>query len=326
MAALTLAGTALRTLTRWHGPLAILALTSVLLVPLTGLAWLLDDRTLGGMPIWAKPLKFALSFLLYAVVLAWMTSQLQHLRRTGWWAGTLLAVASIGELVIIIVQVVRGRGSHFNVATPLDANLFGVMGALVAVIYACTLVIAVGLLRAQLGDRALTWAVRLGILVAVVGLSVGFLMLDQTPEQARAAAEGLAVSTSGAHAVGVVDGGPGLPFLGWSTTGGDLRVGHFVGMHALQLLPLLALVLARTGRLDERSRVRTVWLAAGTYAGVVVITVWQALRGQPLLAPDALTLAAAAGLLLVSGIGAAAIARSPRAARSPDASTAEVTA
>jgi hypothetical protein len=302
----------LRTVAGWHGPLAVLAAVSALLVPVLAVAWLLDDRTLLGMPIWAKPLKFALSFLLYAVVLAWMTSRLQHLRRTGWWAGTALAVASVAELVLVVVQVVRGRASHFNVATPVDAAVFSTMGALVAVIYVCTLVVAVGLFRTDLGDRALTWAVRLGVLIAVGGLSVGFLMLGETPEQAAAAAAGEPLLTSGAHGVGVVDGGPGLPLLGWSTTGGDLRVGHFVGMHALQVLPLLALALARRSGLDGTGRTRAVWLAAGGYAGVVALTVWQALRGLPLLEPDGPVLAAAAALLVALALGAVLLARSAR--------------
>ncbi len=305
-------GRALRTVVRWHGPLAALTAVSALLVPVVAVAWLLDDRTLLGTPVWAKPMKFALSFALYAGVLAWMTSRLQHLRRTGWWAGTVLAVASLAELVLIVVQVVRGRASHFNVATPFDAAVFSTMGALVAVIYVCTLVVAAGLFRTDLGDRALTWAVRLGVLVAVGGLSVGFLMLGETPEQAAAAAAGAPPVTSGAHGVGAVDGGPGLPLLGWSATGGDLRVGHFVGMHALQVLPLLALALARRGGLDETGRTRAVWLAAGGYAGVVALTVWQALRGLPLLEPDGPVLAAAVALLLAVALGAVLLARSAR--------------
>jgi hypothetical protein len=114
--------------------------------------------------------------------------------------------------------------------------------------------------------------------------------------------------------VGVPDGGPGLAFVGWSTTGGDLRIGHFVGMHALQVLPLLAAGLAAVGRdrLDEAARVRIVQIAAAAYAGFVVLVTWQALRGQPLLAPDAITIAALAALLLGAGAAlAASLRRSP---------------
>ena len=65
-----------------------------------------------------------------------------------------------------------------------------------------------------------------------------------------------------AHSVGVPDGGPGLPFLGWSTEGGDLRYAHFVGMHALQILPL-------TGWILHKNRER---LRFTPEFGVVVVT------------------------------------------------------
>jgi multisubunit Na+/H+ antiporter MnhF subunit len=107
----------------------------------------------------------------------------------------------------------------------------------------------------------------------------------------------------GAHAVGVDDGGAGLPLLGWSTTGGDLRIPHFVGMHALQGLPLLAFALARLGtrvRLlgDATLRLRLVALAALAWSALVALTCWQALRGQSIVAPDALTLAVGGAVVL----------------------------
>ena len=100
-------------------------------------------------------------------------------------------------------------------------------------------------------------------------------------DQARATGS---MTSAGAHAVGVPDGGAGLPLVGWSTTGGDLRIGHFVGLHALQGIPLLALGLAparRPGRgaASERVRTRLVWVGAAGWLGLTVLLTWQALRG-----------------------------------------------
>ena len=40
---------------------------------------------------------------------------------------------------------------------------------------------------------------------------------------------------------GVQSDANALVFFNWSTTGGDLRVAHFVGLHAAQFIPLAAL-------------------------------------------------------------------------------------
>jgi hypothetical protein len=120
--------------------------------------------------------------------------------------------------------------------------------------------------------------------------------------------------TVGAHAVGVADGGAGLPLVGWSTTGGDLRIGHFVGLHALQGLPLLALLLiVLAPRVPALRRVgvraRLIGVAGAAWTGLTVLLVWQALRGQSIIAPDALTLAAAAALVLATLGAAVAVLR-----------------
>ncbi|MFF9149261.1 hypothetical protein ACF1BN_30855 [Streptomyces sp. NPDC014861] len=256
---------------------------------------LLDDRTLVGAPIWAKPFKFAVSFVAYSLSLAWMLSLLPRGRRTGWWAGTVVTAAGVLEMVLITLQVVRGRQSHFNQETPFDGAVFQIMGLTVVVLWLAALTIAVLLLRARILDRATAWAVRLSSLIALAGAAVGFLMVRPTPDQLTATDPPIL----GAHSVGVPDGGPSLPVTGWASTGGDLRVAHFFGMHALQLLPLVLLVVAalapRSPRLaDPRLRLRLVLTASAAYAAVFALLAWQALRGQPLLAPDATTLVAAA--------------------------------
>ncbi|MDR3082217.1 MAG: hypothetical protein LBV60_15045 [Streptomyces sp.] len=280
-------------------------------VSAVGLA--VDDRVLVGAPIWFKPFKFSVSFVAYGLSLAWMLSLLPRGRRVGWWAGTVVALASPVEMVIITGQVVRGKRSHFNYATPFDEALYNVMAVAVGILWLGTLAVAVLLLRARIADRPSAWAMRSGIVLALAGTGVGFLMTQPAPGQRRGVSK-----VVGAHSVGVPDGGPSMPLTGWSTTGGDLRIPHFVGMHALQLLPLLVMVLTalapRFARLaDDRIRLRLVLLGSGTYAAVFALVLWQALRGRPLTHPDGATLGVAGLILVAVALGAYGSLRVPTA-------------
>ncbi len=300
----------------WHRPLLIFALANAVVAAVALVGVLADPRVLGGAPIWLKPLKFAVSFTLFGLALAWMISLLRTRRRWGNWLGILVAVTGTVEMVVIVGQVVRGQHSHYNVATPLDAMLWTVMAVSIVLLWLATIGVAILLLRERLADRALAAGIQLGLVIAAVGMAVAFFMTSPSAEQRAARAAGEATA-SGAHSVGVPDGGLGLPVTGWSTEGGDLRIGHFVGLHAAQGLPLLALALgALAGRWttlrDERVRHRLVVVAAATWLGLTLLLTWQALRGQPLLAPDGLTLAALGGLLLGALIGTGSVLRTGR--------------
>jgi hypothetical protein len=297
VAARTAAATVISGARRGHPGLFWFAVSTAVLAVLAAVGLLVDDRELLGAPVWAKPLKFALSFGLYALALAWMLSLVRGGRRTGTVLGWVLVACSAIEIVIIFGQATRGVRSHFNDDSEFDALLFSIMGMTVAVLWLVTLALAVVVLRRAGTDPATAWSIRLGLLVGLLGMLVGVLM-----------------GANGSHSVGVPDGGPGLALFGWSTTGGDLRVGHFVGMHALQLLPLLAAVLATMPRrlLTDAARLRLVVLAGAGYLGLVVLLTWQALRGQPVTAPDTATLAALGALLLTVGVGAVlAVRRHP---------------
>ncbi|PRX45382.1 hypothetical protein B0I33_10945 [Prauserella shujinwangii] len=292
----------------WHRPMmwTSVVMAGMAVVSLGGLA--LDDRVLLGAPIWLKPFKFAVSIAAYSVTWAWLLTLLQRGRRLAHRVSTGIVVIMAVEYGIIVTQVVRGRASHFNAATPLDSALFSIMGVSIAALWTATLVLTVLLLRTRIADPAARWAIRLGALVSLVGIGLGALMVGPTDEQARSLRDGTFEGVIGAHSVGVADGGPGMPITGWSTTGGDLRIPHFVGMHALQALPLLALLLGILARRFPRLRpdavrARLVLVAGFGYAGLVGLVTWQALRGQPLVSPDAWTLLALAALLVAVAIG-----------------------
>lgn len=295
-----------------HRPLVTFAAAMAVLVVISVVGLIVDDRSLVGAPLWAKPFKFALSFTIYGVTWAWLLSLQTRWQRLGWWLGTVVTTAGVIEMIVIVGQQVRLHRSHFNVATPLDAALWSTMGATIAVLFIANVVWTVLLWRQPLLEAATSLALRLGATISLAGLAVAFLMTSPTAAQLEEAKSG-AATIMGAHSVGVEDGGPGLPLLGWSTTGGDLRIPHFVGMHALQIVPLACLagfaLFGRFGITRGLSKVVLVWSVALGYFGILSVVTVQALRGQPLLRPDAVTLgqlAVVGGAVLIGGLAAIA--------------------
>lgn len=290
----------LRPLWRSSPPLvgSAVALGALGVVCLVGLA--VDPRTLLGEPIWVKPLKFCISSALYVLGLAVLMRPVRDRlagRVVAWGVAAILVV----ETALVALQAARGVRSHFNVSTALDASLYSSMGLMIAVLWVFTLVAAVAVLRAPGTDRLWKQASLWGLALALAGGAVGPLMTSPTPAQAAGFAEA-APETVGAHTVGGPDGGPGLPLVGWSTAHGDLRVPHFWGLHGLQALPLLALWLRRRGLSDAQQR-RVLTLGGVAYAALFGVLLQQALRGQPLVAPDALTLGLLAGLAMALAAG-----------------------
>lgn len=259
-----------------------------LAVFLVGLA--VDPRVITGAPAWLKPAKFAISTAIYMFTLAWVFTYLSEWPRLRKLVGRGTAAIFIAEVAIIALQAWRGTTSHFNFTTPLNGALFVFMGSAIAVQTLLSMFVAITLWRQQFENRALGWALRFGMVITIAGASTGGLMTRPTGaqlEQMKATHQ--AAPIIGAHTVGAPDGGPGLPGTGWSIQHGDIRVPHFIGLHALQILPLVALVLGWR-RVEETRRARLMVVAGVSYAALFFILIWQALRGQPLISPDALTL------------------------------------
>ena len=300
-----------RRLTRWTRPVATLwradapltatglVMVVVLVASLVGV--FADPRTITGMPAWLKPAKFAASIGIYSLTLAWVFMHLPGWTKTRRLVSWATAATFLLEEAIIIAQAWRGTTSHFNVGTPLDMTLWITMGAAIVVQTVTSVAVACALWQQPFSDRALGWALRLGLSITILGASAGGFMTRPTAAQIAEAQITRRMPVAGAHTVGAPDGGSGIPGTGWSLEHGDVRVPHFIGLHALQVVPLIALALSRR-RWPDATRVRLVCIAAASYTALFLILLWQALRGQALICPDATTAAALAAWVALTAL------------------------
>ena len=255
-----------------------------------------DPRIITGVPAWLKPAKFAISTAIFAATVAWLFQYIAIWPRFKRISGWIFAVVLILEVGIIDIQAARGTTSHFNISTTTNFVLFQIMGVAIAILWITSALLAVALFRQPFANRAWGWSLRLGTSIFVLGAATGGLMVSPSAQQRQALAAHAKVTVIGAHTVGAPDGGEGLPGVGWSEHHGDLRIPHFFGLHAFQILPFLGWLIARSHR-----SARLIFAAAASYLTFVGILTWQALRGQSILEPDANT-------LIAFGIWAAATA------------------
>jgi hypothetical protein len=297
--------------------LMVLAMAGLVLTAGVGLA--VDHREILNESVWLKPFKFGISFVLYGATLAWLLSKLRKAKRFGWWTGTVFAVTGMVDVGFIAVQAARGTFSHFNADTDTfnqvgqQVFMSGVLG-----LFGASLVIAIMLLFQRVGDAPLNRAIRTGLGLAVAGMAIAFYLVGANGQRTQVTdAYGHPVTLAGSHGIGVEAGGPGMPLTHWSTVGGDLRIPHFVGLHAIHFLLLVLLALHLLGRRvtwlqPERVRARLVGVAAFAYAGVMATVAVQAFRGQSLIHPDVRTLGMLGGFMAVSLVALAAVVTSAR--------------
>lgn len=254
------------------------ASVALVLVPF----WILDPRELGGVSVWEKPLKFFVSSGIFGITYSWLSSFIDKSSRWVRLAGSVIAVSLAIELILITAVAGFGETSHFNVSSPLAITIWSLMATFISMVLIATVILSGLIIR----DKSQVFVVRLGLglgsLNTAVGMGLAFLMTSPTANQ-LATFQGIA----GAHSVGTSDGGPGLAFLGWSTIAGDLRVGHFFGLHSIQVAIAL-LVLAYI--LPVALRLPTLIVGNFTYLGFVGIVTWQALRAEPFSSPGSLTI------------------------------------
>lgn len=269
-----------------------------LFISVIGLAF--DHRLIGGEPAWIKPFKFSMSFSVYALTLM----AFNRLLSDSWWFRRSCKMACVGaavDMLAIVTQVIRGESSHFNESTLLDWLLYAAVRVAILPVAAAMIVSFVMLWRRPL-PPVIGCAMLWGALVTVVGFIPGLIML--LPDHLQAV---LTSHSFDGHCVGLPSGGPGLPFIGWSTVTGDLRVAHFVGIHAAQAIPLFALALNRLSRFTVFQKEMLVSVFSSSYFAFVVLLTRQALRGHSIVSIDIFTFVCAILVLLVTAVSAALI-------------------
>ncbi|WP_280444503.1 hypothetical protein [Nocardia brasiliensis] len=304
-----------RTAARLHRPLMVSVAFMAALAVVSAIGMLVDDRQLLGESVWLKPFKFGLAFTLYSATLAFLLSLPHKGSRATWWLGTVFAITGVLDVGFIAVQGARGTFSHFNNVDTDPVNQIGqqIFMSGVPGLFLANLLIALILCWQRLLDRPTASAIRFGLLFAVAGMAMGYLM-GFTGKQLVRDADGKVVELIAGHTVidpalrdlSPRDAAPGMPITHWSTIGGDLRVPHFVGLHGIQVLLLAVLVLAwlapryRWLR-AERTRAAVIGVLGLGYTGLLAIVFTQAMRAQSLVHPDAATLLAFGGVL--AGVG-----------------------
>ncbi len=236
----------------------------------------LDSRIVTGAPVWMKPAKFAISSAIFTASMAWLFGYIEIWPQFQAFAKWGISAVLILENAIIVFQAARGTTSHFNVSTQLNAALWGTMGTAIGILWLITIGIDIALFRQTFADPSWGWTLRLAMLITVLGSGLGAMMTQPTPGQRAELQRHERPAAIGAHTVGAPDGGPGLPFVGWSRNHGDLRIPHFLGLHAIQLLPLICWLFARRNT-------ELVFAASAGYLAIMTILLLQALRGQPML-------------------------------------------
>lgn len=218
-----------------------------------------EENKILGVNRWLKPFKFYASVGIMVLTMGWILYYLGSLKKIKLYSW-LIVVSMFFENGLIITQAVRNTTSHFNISSSFDGMIFNLMGMFILLFTITIVLVCISFFKQKqfsIPGRYL-WGIRLGILFFLFFSLEGGMMLGIMK-----------------HTVGGPDGGPGLPVVNWSKEYGDLRIAHFIGIHALQVLPLFGYYMSRT-------KTQTI-LFSTAYFLLASVLFLQALKGIPLL-------------------------------------------
>ncbi len=246
--------------------LAIAGLSQLLSVLILLPFLFLDSREVLGINVWIKPIKFFLSATIYlwtlAILLAHLKRRYPRSVRFLSWTFVLTMVVENGA---IAYQAARGVQSHFNESSLFDGVIFGVMGLFIMINTFAVVYVALLFFRSSFSlPMAYIWGIRLGFVLFILGSAIGGAMIGVK-----------------SHNIGVAMGEAGLPFVNWSVLGGDLRIAHFLGLHALQIIPLAGYLLSQNKPAKSGWATAGVVVIALVYSLIIIGLYQQAMGGKP---------------------------------------------
>lgn len=226
-----------------------------------------DNRTLAGINVWIKPLKFCVSGAILIMTVSFLMTKYPYSIKKKNILNNIFSWALILEIGIIYYQAARGVRSHYNEDSLVDGLLFAAMGILIGINVLIMILLAFDSVRLKLKTtKSIQTAIFLGWFVVIIGSWVGGQMISQM-----------------AHTIGIADGGKGLPLVNWSTIAGDLRIAHFFGLHGIQIIPLFAWILSKKWKTSTKNQVIAVVIFGLLYAVGIAYLFYQAKQGIPLI-------------------------------------------
>jgi hypothetical protein len=226
-----------------------------------------DTVQVGGRYRLIKPLNFTMSMAMY---LATVVILLDYLRASMLWKkiiGWGVSICLLTAITCITMQAARGTTSHFNNSTPFDSAVSSLMDIVDPLNGVFVVVLLIFAIQAKYDvSRSSQLGIAFGLFLFLGGSAIGGVMVAH-----------------GQSVVGVAPGGPGLPVLNWSTTGGDFRVAHFLGIHALQILPIAGWLIDRLKGLPRRAKPTAVIAVSAGYVLLMGFVFMQAMDGVPLV-------------------------------------------
>ncbi|WP_438423657.1 hypothetical protein [Aquimarina macrocephali] len=227
-------------------------MTHIILAVGCMIGWFIDERTLMGVNVWIKPLKFSISVGIYIFTVGYLMTLYPYSKRKKNCINNIVTWTLLIEVFLIIYQASRGVQSHYNVSSQFDALLFAAMGILTVINVLIMVLFIFDTIRLKLKtSKSIQWAILLGWLIVVFGSWIGGQMISEM-----------------SHNVGV---------------SGDLRVAHFFGLHSIQIIPLFALWISNKWNATSRNQVISVTIFGLLYATWIGFTFYQAKQGMPLI-------------------------------------------